>query len=290
MLLLLLFAAASSASAAIVRLKDGGRIEGTVVSATEREIVVRTSRGPRRVDTALILSIEYGTPPPPPVVGVGAAPLDASPPYDEKNLLSLGLGLAAPLSSVDFGPIGGGSANNGDLGPLIGFRYLRSVTKRFAAGLDFEYFHRGGTVSPGLLPRANASVFGDNLSFLGIGRWHMIDHGAVRPYLLAGAGASRSWTRIDAAPIPGFAWTDTNTDETRRLIDDAAWALAGTARLGVDFDWEFAEPAVFSLEAGWTRIERKIYAATARGRDLGLQSVSGRLDLFVLAARWSHRW
>lgn len=291
---LALLAAASAADAAIVRLKDGGRVEGAVVSATAQEVVIQTPGGPRRIPGDQVQSIEYvaaSAPAPPPsgyeIIGSGE-PISRR--NEGKNLMSFGLGLAAPLSSLDFGAIGGGSASHGDLGPLIGLRYLRSLSPVLAAGVDFEYFHRGGTDSRGLLPRADASVFGDNVVFMGVGRWHLVGRGSVRPYLLGGLGVSRSWTRIDAAPVPGFAWTDTNTDETRRLVDDGVWALAGTARAGVDFDWEFADPAVFSLEAGWTGLETKRYAATASGRDLGLDSVRGRLNLFMLAARWSVRW
>jgi opacity protein-like surface antigen len=297
-LLILVLILAAPAHAAVVRLKDGGRVEGTVMSTTAREVLVQTSGGPRRIDAALVQSIEYesGAAPATTVVPSRSEPVGAgesvyaTAPHDEKNLLSFALGLAAPLSDVNFAPIGGGSANNGDLGPLIGIRYLRSLSRRFAAGVDFEYLHRSGTDSPSLLPLANASVFGDNLVFMGIARWHMTDGGRVRPYLLGGAGVSRSWTKIDAAPITGFTWTDTNTDEVRRLVDDAAWAFASTARVGVDFDWDFAEPAIFSLEAGWTGLESKRFGATRSGRDLGIEAVSGRLNFFVLAARWSVRW
>jgi hypothetical protein len=294
--LLLLLLLAASAGAAVVRLKDGGRIEGDVVSTTPKEVLIQTPSGPRRIDAALVQSIEYDAAAPTTVVpsrtepvGAGESAYAASS-YDGKNMLSFGLGLAAPLSDVSFAPIGGGSANNGDLGPLLAIRYLRSITKRFAAGVDIDYLHRSATDSPTLLPLANSSVFGDNIVLLAIARYHLIGRGSVRPYLLGGAGVSRSWTKIDAAPIPGFTWTDTNTDEARRLVDDGAWAFASTARFGIDFDWEFAEPAVFSLEAGWTGLESKRFSATRPGRDLGLEYVSGRLNLFVLAASWSVRW
>lgn len=294
-IVLLLVAAASAADAAIVRLKDGGRVEGTILSATPQEVTIQTAGGARRIDAAAIQSIEYETPRAAETAATGAGVVVGSgeplPSHrDDKNLLSFALGMSAPLSDVNFGSIGGGSAGNGDLGPLLGIRYLRALNGGLAAGAEFEYIHRGGTRSPGLLPRADASVYGDNLMFMGLLRWHLVARGAVRPYLLGGAGVSRSSTRVDAAPNPGFAWTDTNTDESRRLIDGSAWAPAGTARFGVDFDWEFAEPAVFSLEAGWTGVGDRRYAATARGRDLGLDSVKGSLSLFVLAARWSVRW
>lgn len=277
-------------AAAVVILKDGGRLEGSIVSSTSKEVIIQTAAGSRRVEAERVQSIEYdsGTQLPP---QADAAPAWAA--YskkDAKNLFSLGLGLAAPLSDVNFAAIGGGSASNGDVGPLIGMRFLRSVTNRFAAGLDIDYFHRGATDSPGLLPLANAEVSGDNLLFMGIARWHLVNSGSVRPYLLGGVGTSRTTTRVDAAPIPGFTWTDTNTDETRRLIDDSGWALATTARFGVDFDWEFADPSVFSVEAGWTALSSRRFAATKSGRDLGLDSVSGPLHAFMLSARWSWRW
>lgn len=288
LLLILLAAAATPARAAVVRLKDGGRIEGSVLSATAAEIVIQTGTGTRRIAADRVRTIEYETqaPPAPQPAWSGASSL----PSEEKNLFSLGVGLSAPLSDVNFAGIGGGSASNGDLGPQVGVRYLRLVTRRFAAGMDFDYLHRAGTNSPGLLPLANSSVLGDNLLFMGIARWHLIDHGFARPYLLGGAGVSRSWTRIEASPISGFAWTDTNTAEVRRLVDDTVWAFAAAARVGIDFEWEFSEPAVFSLEGGWTGLENRRYDATKSGRDLGLEGVSGRLDFFTLAARWSWRW
>ncbi|MCR4294152.1 MAG: hypothetical protein NUW21_01355 [Elusimicrobia bacterium] len=292
-LLVLLAAAAAPAEAAIVLLKDGARIEGTVISATPKELVIQTPGGPRRIDASLVRSVEYeaGTAPAaPPAPAYPAAPRKEPWRSGTDHLFSFGFGLAAPLSDVDFGAIGGGKANDGDIGPLFGVRYLRSLSSRFAAGVDFDYLHRSATNSPGLLPLADASVSGDNLLFMGIARWHVIDHGSARPYLLGGVGASRSWTRIEAAPIPGFAWTDTNTDEVRRLVDDAAWAFAGTARLGIDFSWDFADPALFSLEAGWTALQRRTYGAARSGRDLGLESVSTRLNLFTFAGRWSRRW
>lgn len=291
--LLLLGAAALPAAAAVVKLKDGGSIEGGVVSATTKEVVIQTASGPRRIDAERVLSIEYEAGKPgmdrPSEASAGWAGIAAAS-RDDKNMFSIGFGLAAPLSDVDFRPIGGGSANNGDLGPVIGLRYLRASSRRLALGFDLDYLHRGGTDSPGLLPLADASVTGDNLLFMGVARWYVLERGPARPYVLAGLGVSRSWTRVDAAPIRGFAWTDTNTDEPRRLIDDGRWALAGTARAGADFDWDFAGPSVFGVEAGWTALQSRRCAATRAGSDLGLVSVSGPLHVFTLAARWGWRW
>lgn len=291
LLLFLLASAAPPAGAAVVRLKDGGRIEGSVISATPQEVVIQTAGGSRRIDAALVQTIEYEPSALPPAPSKFSPGWSGEPylPAAGRNLFSFGLGLAAPLSDVDFGSIGGGSASNGDFGPLLGVRYLRAVTNRLAAGLDLDYLHRAGTNSPGLLPLANSSVSGDNLLILALARWYLIERGFARPYLLGGAGVSRSWMRVEAEPIRGFAWTDTNTDESRRLVDDSAWALAATARLGIDFNWDVTDPAVFGIEAGWTALKSRRYGATRSGQDLGLDSVTGRLNLFTLATRWSWR-
>ncbi|MBI3289251.1 MAG: hypothetical protein HYZ74_07010 [Elusimicrobia bacterium] len=278
---------ATAADAAVVRLRDGGRLEGAVLSASATEVVLRTSTGVRRVNADQVQDIAYDAPAPP---AAKSEPARAPALEPFAHQFSFAVGLAAPLSDVDFGSIGGGSANNGDLGPLIGVRYLRLLSKRLALGGDIDYLHRSATDSPGLLPLANAAVLGDNLLLLALVRYQFVEDGPARPYALAGAGVSRTWTRVDAAPRPGFTWTDTNTDEARRLIDDAAWAFAGTARLGVDFEWDYMEASVFSLEAGWAGLASRRYGATSAGRDLGLEAVSGRLNLFVLSGRWSWRW
>ncbi|UPT73167.1 MAG: hypothetical protein M0D55_14900 [Elusimicrobiota bacterium] len=244
----------------------------------------------RRVDAALVRGIEYEAPaaPAPAAPPASAASSTSGPP--DKNVFSLAFGLGAPLDDVGFGAVGGGTANDGDIGPLLGARWLRELDGKLALGADLEYFHRGATNSPGLLPLANSSVSGDNFLFMGVARWYLTERGNARPYVLGGAGVSRSWTRVDSAPRPGFAWTDTNTDEARRLIDDGAWALAGTARAGVDFGWELMGPALFGLEAGYTWLQRRRFEATPAGRDLGLTGVDGALRVFTFAARWSWRW
>lgn len=279
-------AAAVSARGATVFLKGGGRLEGRVVSSSGEAVILDTSQGRVRIPSDRVQSIDYGTAAP-------AAPPAASPApredrerlFEPRNqTLSIGFGLVAPLSDVDFGEIRGGRASNGDVGPFIGFQYFYSQTPRLDWGAEFDYADRTGTTSPGLMPNALSSVSGDTLLFLGLLKYRLTDRGRVRPYALVGAGAHRTSTTIDAQPNPGFVWNDTQTDETRRLVDDSAWGFAMSARLGLDFG--FAEPSVFSLEAGWTQLASASDHAAPAGSALGLSGVSGPIRLFTLTARW----
>ena len=276
----LLAALASSASAAIVRLKGGGEARGTVVSTTATQVTVQTEGGLRVFPLDAVERIDYTD------VPVASVPAPAAPyRFDEPlNVFALSLGLVAPTGGFSFGALGGGAANNGDVGPTIGARWLRREGPRLSLGIDFDYLNRTATTSPALVPNADAAVSGDSVVFLAVAKYALATEGRVRPYLLAGAGPHRTTTIVDAQPRLGFAWTDTNTDEPRRLVDGGGWGAALAARVGLDF--EFWEPATFSVEAGWLGTRGASADATPQGKALGIVSAPSSFDAFVLAARW----
>ena len=294
---LLLAISAASARADTVVLKGGGRLEGKVVSSTSREVVLDTSQGRVSVDAARVERIDYAQTAPPAAVAPPPAAVPPPPRYQASRparreplfeprtqSLSLDLGLAAPLSSIDFSAIGGGRANNGDLGSLIGLQYLYQSSPRTGWGLEVKYYDRSATDSPGLVPNSFAHVSGDSLLLLGDLKYSLTDEGSVRPYVLLGAGAHYTSTTVDARPNPGFVWSDTLTNEGRRIVDGSVWGPALSVRLGLDF--MFAEPNVFGLEAGWTGLANAAYRTTAQGQALGLSGSSGMLNFFTLAGRW----
>jgi hypothetical protein len=298
----LLAISASSAQAATVFLKGGGSLEGAIVSSTAGQTVIDTSQGRVSVDAARIERIDYGNAAPSPAAPPPApggyqepghqAPGYPPPPYarrrmvfePRKNSLSIDFGLAAPLSSIDFSGIGGGSANNGDLGGLIGVQYLYLIKPRTSLGLEFNYYDRSFTDSPGLVPNSFAHVTGDSVLLLGDLKYSLTDQGSVRPYLLLGAGAHYTSTTVDAHPNPGFVWSDTLTSEGRRLVDGSVWGPAISVRLGLDL--LFADPSVFGFEAGWTGLLNADYQPTAQGRALGLARTSETINFFTFAGRW----
>ena len=284
--------AAAAARADTVILREGGRLEGKVVSATDREVVLDTSAGRVRVDAGRVESIDYArgaamTPapaPPPSEYRVTRRPRREEPLFEPRQQsLSLDFGLAAPLSGVNFSGAGG-SASNGDVGPLIGVQYLYYTSPRLAWGLELNYYYRSETDSPNLLTNSFAHVFGDSLLLLGDFKYSLTDEGSVRPYILLSAGGHRTTTTIDAVPNSGFIWSDTQTNEWRRVVDSSTWGPAAAVRLGLDFG--FADPAVFGLEAGWTGLWNAGYQPTGQGQALGISGASGMLSYFTLAGRW----
>jgi opacity protein-like surface antigen len=300
MTLLLACSISQAVNAAVVYLRDGSQVRGTIVSATAGEIEVYTQSGTQSISTDRISRIDYAdeapavVPPPPSPESVPPPPQAQrwnlrEPVFeDTRNSLTLGLGLAAPLSHIDFSGAGGGKGDNGGTGAAFGLQYLYNTSSRWALGMNVEFLDRSSANSQGLVPNADTAVFGDTFLLQALARYSFIDHGPVRPFLLAGAGANRTSETIDAAPVPGFSWSDTNTDETRRLLDQDKWGFASTARIGLDFHG--AAPTFFTLEMGWTGIFNGNYTATPAGQDIGLTTVSGRLDLFTLTGRFGWRF
>ncbi len=221
------------------------------------------------------------------LLAAAAAPAFAGEPRAPARMVSFGFGLAQPVSKVHFGAVGGGAADNGDLGVRLGARYLQSLTPRLGAGVEADYVNRSGTFSTRLFPAADASVRGDAWLLLALLRCSFPARGKARPFILLGAGGAWNKTTIDVKPS---VWADTGTRETRRLIDDSAWTPAASARLGVDLDLDAAAPGFMTLEAGWTGLARAGYDATPRGQALGLDGVRAPLSFVSFSARYGLRF
>jgi hypothetical protein len=302
-LALLLALLATSARSAVVYLKEGGSLQGTMVRSTDREIILDTAQGQVSIDLDRVEHVDYaaGGAPAPAAAPPAAPPAEyraarwrrrrEAPPEEEalfgprRQTLSFDVGVDAPLDTISLsGTSGGGTASDGIAGPLFGVQYLYHATPQAAWGLEFHYYDREATDSPNLLPNAESHVFGNSLLMMGVLKFSLTDRGDVRPFVLLGAGAHETYTAIDAHPFGGFAWADTGTAETRRIVDDNAVGLAGSVRLGLDFG--YVGPYVFSLEAGWTGLTSATYGATGQGRALGVTGVSGPINYFTFAGRW----
>ncbi|MCM2303801.1 MAG: hypothetical protein NDJ72_03815 [Elusimicrobia bacterium] len=223
------------------------------------------------------------------LLAAGARAGEALPgvPSERRRLASIGVGLVQPVSRVRLGVAGGGSADNGDLGAQFGAQYVHFLTKRLGAGVNVDYFSRGGTYSTRLYPAADASVAGDTWVVLGLLRYTLRDRGAARPFVLLGAGGAWNKTTVDVRPS---SWPDTATHETRRLVDDSAWVPAASARLGLDIVSDSAAPGVVTLEAGWTGLASAGYAATPRGEARGVSGAAGPLHVLTFTARYGWRF
>ncbi|HVE13685.1 MAG TPA: outer membrane beta-barrel protein [Elusimicrobiota bacterium] len=302
---LLVGAASAAADAAVIYLKDGTQLKGTIVGATARDVTIYTANGTQRVDTARILRVDYSEGEAAPAPAPTPAPAPAPPPptryryrgyapeapasdEDRRQLFSIGMGLAAPLSRVELSGVGGGSSVNGDPGFRIDAQYLYYTTPRLGLGAEWSYFNRSSTDSQSLLSNAFSSVSGDSVLLMGVAKYTLADRGWTRPYVLAGAGAHHTSTTIDSTPNPGFAWSDTSTDETRRVVDDSIWGFAATARAGLDFG--FTDPWLLSFEIGWTGLEGRTRRVTQGARSVGIGATSGPIDVLTVSGRWGWRF
>lgn len=301
LILALILGLAASADAAVIYLKDGATVTGTVVNATAHAIEISTPSGQtERIPVSRIARIDYqGTaapsapaapaavPPPPP--GYGYRRRRAPTGFEAgRQEVSLSVGLAAPLTDVDFSSIGGSQASNGATGPSLGGQYLYFPTERLGFGGEVSWLHRSATSTQSLVPDGDTNVWGNTVLLLAMLKYSLIGQGRVRPYISAGLGPDYTSTNVNATPDPGFSWSDTLTNETRTLYSDSTWGFASTVRLGLDFASYW--PSFFSLEAGWTLVANPGATPTQDGQNLGLGPISGTIDFFTFQGRWGWRF
>jgi hypothetical protein len=294
-LLILAILAASPAAAAVVRLKDGTVLKGTVVSATALDVMLQTDSGTQSIAADRIQSIEYGAPAP----AAPAEPEEAYQPrrhYRERasfgdldDSFSLNFGIATPVSRVTPDGTGGTSVSNGDAGGDFGFRYFHALDPRWELGLSVDFSGRDGADRDGLVPFARTNVFGRTFMPLLLAKYTLTPRSSfARPYFLGGAGPDHTSTTIDSRPLFGFAWADTNTDETRRLVDGSNWGWAEKAAFGMDFGTSPMSYAGF--EVGWIGIQNPDHKGTQAGQSVGLTRVTGKLSEVLFTVHWGWRY
>ena len=212
-------------------------------------------------------------------------PLSLTP---KRQMFSVSAGLIRPMSRVGFGGVnGGGSASNGDTGFQIGGQWLYLPTPNLGAGLEIDYADRTGSISPRLFPNSISSAHGDSWLMLGVLRGWLPRIGRARPFVLGGAGYAYNTLSVD---VRASNWADTNTQETRRLVDDARWTPAASARLGLDFEVPSTRGGIFTVEAGWLGLAGAKYSSTPQGAALGILDVSAPLNVLAFSARYGWRF
>jgi hypothetical protein len=282
----------ASADAAVVRLKDGTVHVGTVVGATAQDIRLLEGGRVLTIETDRISYVDYAAGSAAPAAPSAAAPVSpASAAWGGgvgRHQLSLEVGLTVPTTSVGLEQAGGGRDPVGGTGPAFGAEYLYDVKPRLALGLDLQWLGRGSNSSFKLLSNAESAVGGGSFVFLGAAKLDLRGSGNARPFLLLAAGGHRTTLRVDSQPVLGFVWADTQTFETRRLIDGSSWGPAASARLGLELrNWD---PSFFRVEAGFTALSGATYGATPAGRAIGLSGVSAPVQLVTITGRWGWRF
>ncbi len=279
--------------AATVYLKDGGKIRGTIVGATAQYIQVNTPDGVLRINSDRISKVDYqegaatpemSQPTPPPAMQQPPVPVRQG--YTQE--FAIEFGITAALSQVSLASAGGGSTDNGSAGALLGLQYLFKSGSNLSFGLCFEFLDRGLNDSFSLLPDAHSTVSGNSVILMPILKYFFNRNERVRPYILAGIGVDRTSTFIDAHPIFGFTWSDTLTDETRTLVDDANWGMTSMLRVGVEFLQYY--DSFFAFELGWTGITNGKFLPTTAGQRLGINDVTGNISELIIGGKWGWRF
>jgi len=288
---LFLWMSTAQTQAAVVYLKDGSQVRGTIVSATARDLQVHTVDGRLSISTERIQRIDYAeverASSDPVVPSLVRHPVSPPDPDSYRQFFAVGMGVGAPMSRMDFTSTGGGTATNGGAGFHLTTQYLHSLTSRWSAGMNVEFMNRGSETQS-LLPNSTTEVSGNSLLMLAAVKYALTDRGSVRPYVMGGVGPHYTSTVVDATPNAEYMWDDSDSWETRTLVDQRHWGIATTARLGLDF--LVSPESTLGLELGWTRMMTDDYAATSAGRDLGLESVTGNQNALTFAVRWGWRF
>jgi opacity protein-like surface antigen len=161
-----------------------------------------------------------------------------------------------------------------DGGGLIGGEFLYYVqdAPTVAFGVDISHAGFGNHDSALLLPHLFTASSAQSTSGLVVARLGF-PLGRVRPYLQGGVGLHQTSLTLKGVPFDGFAWTDTNTSEERRMYDNGhvGPALGGAVGLHVYLTEQF----FIGAEYRFIGLLGKDFEPTAEGRREGLAPTHG---------------
>lgn len=307
-LTLLLSLGLGAAEAATVYLRDGGRLQGTIVKSDAQGVQLNTGTMTVTISADRIDHIDYAQSAPAPAPEAVPAPAPSAPPsaypppprrriyrvrpisYEEgPNEISLDIGASVPISNISFSGAGGGSDHNGDAGVLAGIQWIHYLDSQLGIGADFHYLGRSWSDSQNLIANAETNVAGGSAVFMGVMKFRIVPDGPVRPYLLGGIGVHNTSETVDVTPNFGTTgWPGTNSFETRRLYDATSTGLASTVKFGLDFP--SFPPAFVGFDLGWTGLFNGKYNPTTAGSNFGLGTLSGTLNIFTVGAHAGWRF
>lgn len=187
---------------------------------------------------------------------VSAQPYEYYRPYTDFDVMHSDLGLKKGDSRIEI--IGGladpqGSITIGDSGFYAGMNFFRQITKPLSIGAELGY---AGFSSGETFWNPDAYAYGHFKSGIGMGqvmgRITLFPTKSTRPYIGAGVGASRIWSRFKNLA------TD---DRTTFASTDLIWSL----HAGFEFDID--EDYIFGFEARYYHIDLKEKYEDAFGKN-----------------------
>ena len=159
--------------------------------------------------------------------------------------LNLGAGGAFPTTINNLSKYAGP-------GPTVGARYLYGIDDYFGVGLQADYYTFASKDTPLDSPAGGQldATFQDSAATLEIlGRYTLIPEARLVPYLHSGVGLAYFRQKVDGTPLPGSAWSDTNTTEPRDIQDVRSLGVAFSFGVGVETN--ITDRLVMGLESAW---------------------------------------
>lgn len=208
LIVLLMTGFSAAASGETIYLRDGSRINGTVVSMTLDDIEVSTQNGTLRINKSRILGIDY------------RLTLERSPGIERgETLLKAGLGGAVPLSAHGFNQIAGSGVASEVEGVL-------QIDPHWGIGLraDGESFSTTYPQTSTLSEKANVEVS----ALLLEGRYVVSPKDRVSPFLIGGLGLNFYTEELEGTPRSGGG-------PTQDLIEGNSTGLVASLGGGVQF-------------------------------------------------------
>lgn len=156
------------------------------------------------------------------------------------------LGMNNPTSKLD------GNVKDGNTGLYTEADVLFPITHQLAVGVGGLYAGRSKIESNELVPGGTTSFDAFTLGLLAVGKMKFDLSDSVIPYLNGGVGISESHANLDMRPQPGYYWVDTNTTESRTLINEGKSSPIYTIGGGLNFRLNKKNSLLFEVGYIWS--------------------------------------
>ena len=275
-----------SATAETVLLKDGSVLRGTIKKADAEGVEIETQDGTLQIKKERIEKIDYTGSQSAAVIIPPITPVQIwqpDPILERHNEISFHLGGFTPSARLRID----GEDDIASSGIVYGGRYLRQTSPHSAFGVGIEKIDPVMHNSETLINHAFTTSRFESLTFMGLAK--LSTTGNFRAYAMGGLGFHSTTLTIDALPSPGFGWSDTNTTESRNLVNSTKTAAISMLQIGIDAD--IGETFSSGLELAYYHLGASIYdASPAAQKQFGLTGINQAFSGASFAGHFSARF
>jgi hypothetical protein len=207
--------------------------------------------------------------------------------YGSPTLTILGGGNFA-ASKMDFGGV---SVMAGDSGGTGGAQLMAPVAAWASVGFDYLYSDLGEKNDGSFIaPFAGIDYHLKAQTFLAMARLEApSSEEKVHGFVFGGLGVHRTSATGHITPLAGYVWADTNTSESRELLNDSTTNLAAALGLGMDVD--ITKAISVGVEGRWQYLKDAKFETSPISSLLPTTTtLQGDIQDFVLLFRACYRF